>query len=82
LLHLFLLLFLFLLFRFIIITIIIIIVIVVFFIIIITILLSVRYFRAMVMCSSWFVLGLDQNPMGWRPTTPSVLPGGLERELT
>jgi len=27
-------------------------------------------------------LGLDQNPVGWRPMAPSVLPGGLERELT
>jgi len=24
-------------------------------------------------------LGLDQNPMGCRPTVPSVLPGGIER---
>jgi len=24
--------------------------------------------------------GLDQNPVGWRPTMPSVLSGGLERE--
>jgi len=27
-------------------------------------------------------LDLDQNLVGWRPTTPSVLSGGLERELT
>jgi len=27
-------------------------------------------------------LGLDQNPVGWRPAAPSVLPGGLECELT
>ena len=27
-------------------------------------------------------LGLDQNPLGWRPAAPSSLPGSLERELT
>jgi len=27
-------------------------------------------------------LGLDQNPVGWRPAAPSIPPGGLERELT
>jgi len=27
-------------------------------------------------------LGLDQNPVGWRPVAPSVLRSGLEHELT
>jgi len=27
-------------------------------------------------------LSLDQNPAGYRPAAPSVLPSGLERELT
>ena len=27
-------------------------------------------------------LGLDQNPVGWRPIMPNVLLGGLERDLT
>jgi len=32
----------------------------------------------------WCVVeqGLDQNPVGWSPTAPSVVPGGLERELS